>query len=106
MQVVAPRGCARVHARLTSAGGQLPQVVGGAVVVPLEDLGTGGGAHVGHPEQQPAVVVGDLVVAVARRDQLPEVVGGAVVAPDQGGAAVGGTRVGDAEEQAARLLLD
>src|ERR1700733_8659851 len=60
-----------------SARGQGPEVVGCAVVGPLQDLGAGGGALAGDAEQQPAVVVLDLVLAAARGDELPEVIRGA-----------------------------
>src|ERR1700734_611780 len=81
-------------------------MIGGAVIVPLQDLGAGCRALVLHPQYQAAVVVLDLVVAAAGGDELPQVVGTAVVGPDQRVGPVRDALVADAEQQPARAVLD
>src|SRR6185437_972659 len=87
-----------------SGPGERPEMVGRAVVAPLEHLRTRTCAHVGDAEQQAAVDAANLVVAGAVRDRGPEVVGGTRVAPDERGRSLTCRGVLDAEDQVAQLV--
>ncbi len=65
-------------------GVDLPKMVGGATIRPLQGKGSSRRRGILNAQEQATIFINDFVIAATRIDNLPEVVGSAIIGPLQG----------------------